>query len=370
MSADLPDRLARHAAPAGFTGASIYVADPWQRFLVPLPGQRDASGAVLEPLGVDDSVAGLAFRGMELVRSGVSAAGEQVWAPLLDGTQRIGVLGLTVPLFDAAAERRVRRLAALLATLVAGRRQPGGHQVWRPLPVRAFAGERVLVSAALEPAYVVGGDAFDQAVTGDVLHLAIFDAMGHDTSAGLTAAIAMGCYRDTRRRGADLCAAAEAIDAAIADRFARTRFATGVLAALDTATGELTWVNRGHHPPMVLRRGRVAATLETLPDPPMGFRLGAEAGPSRFRLEPGDRLVLYTDGVVEAKSPAGEPYGLERLTEFILCREADGVSAPETLRRLIRAILDHQDGQLQDDATVLLVEWRTLPRRHPRGARL
>ncbi|WP_231618689.1 PP2C family protein-serine/threonine phosphatase [Nonomuraea sp. SBT364] len=371
---DLPGQVAMHAAPAGFTATAIYVTDLQQRLLVPLPGQRDPSGAPLEPERIDDSEAGLAFRSVELVRSGVSGPGERVWAPLLDGTERIGVLGLTVLRLDDVAERRVLRLASLLAVLLVSKRQASdtyaclirrqpmelsAEVLWSLLPIRAFANERVVVSAALEPAYVVGGDAFDYAVTGDTLHLAVFDAMGHDTSAGLTATIAMGSYRNNRRQDADLFAAAESIDAAIADQFGRTRFATGILAALDTGTGELTWVNRGHHPPMVLRGGRVEATLETLPDPPMGFRLGADAGPSRYRLEPGDRLVFYTDGIVEAKSPLGEVFGLERFVDFIIRHEADGVTAPETLRRLIQAILDHQNGHLQDDATVMLVEWRT-----------
>ncbi len=230
--------------------------------------------------------------------------------------------------------------------------------LWNLIPGRTFANNRVVVSAVLEPAYEVGGDAYDYAFTDDVLHLSIFDAMGHDTAAGLTATIAMGASRNNRRQGADLLTASEAIDAAIAEQFT-DRFATGILADLDTRTGWLTWVNRGHHPPLVLRSGRQVATLDSSPSPPMGFGLGLSAGLARYQLEPGDRLLLYTDGVIEAQSPDGEPFGLERFMHFIIRREADDVPAPETLRRLIKAVLDHQHGRLQDDATVLLVEWQT-----------
>ncbi|GAB3136639.1 PP2C family protein-serine/threonine phosphatase [Microbispora hainanensis] len=118
-------------------------------------------------------------------------------------------------------------------------------------------------------------------------------------------------------------------------------------------------MNRGHPPPLVLRRGRVACVLETPPDTPMGLRLGPTAVLARRRLEPGDRLLFYTDGIVEAQTPDGERFGLERFADFVIRREFDGVSAPESLRRLIQSILVYQRGRLQDDATVLLVEWRT-----------
>ncbi|WP_236700508.1 PP2C family protein-serine/threonine phosphatase [Allosalinactinospora lopnorensis] len=190
-----------------------------------------------------------------------------------------------------------------------------------------------------------------------MLHLAIFDAMGHDISSGLTASIAMGTARNNRRQGKGLVTIGEKIDKAIAEQFDPPRFTTGILASLDTRTGRLSWVNRGHHPPLVLRQGRQVAVLESAPSSPMGFGLEDPAELSHYQLEPGDRLVFYTDGVVEARSPVGELFGLERFTDFIIRREADGLAPPETLRRLIQTILDHHDGRLQDDATVLLVEW-------------
>ncbi|GAA3164929.1 hypothetical protein GCM10020001_107350 [Nonomuraea salmonea] len=93
----------------------------------------------------------------------------------------------------------------------------------------------------------------------------------------------------------------------------------------------------------------------------MGFGLSVSTGELRFQLQPGDRLLFYTDGVIEAQSPDGERFGLERFIGFVTKREADGLPTPETLRRLIQAILAHQRGRLQDDATVMTVEWK--PRR-------
>lgn len=385
---DMPRKVAECGARAGFFHPWIYVADLQEQLLVPLPGQHDGSGQELLPLGIDTTVAGRAFRSVELVPAAApqdpasggtpAAAGPQrgpqrVWVPLLDGTERIGVLAITVPGLNEATQLRVRQLAALLAVILVSKRQASdtyarlvrtrpmelsAEVLWSLLPQRAFANERVVISAALEPAYVVGGDAFDYAVAGDTLHLAIFDAMGHDTAAGLTATLALAAYRNHRRRDADLVEAGEAIDAVIAEQFGQMRYATAILATLDMRTGRLTWANRGHHPPLIIRRGRVVAVLDAPPDPPMGFNLGAHQPPAGYQLEPGDRLLLYSDGIIEAQSPDGQLFGLDRFTDFIIRREADGLSAPETLRRLIQTILDHQHGRLQDDATVLLVEWR------------
>lgn len=77
---------------------------------------------------------------------------------------------------------------------------------------------------------------------------------------------------------------------------------------------------------------------------------------------PGDRVLMYSDGITEARSSDGDLYGEERLADSIIRSTASGDSAPEALRRLIRDLLSHQDQhRLHDDATVLLAEW------HPRG---
>ncbi len=72
-------------------------------------------------------------------------------------------------------------------------------------------------------------------------------------------------------------------------------------------------------------------------------------------LEPGDRLLLYTDGVVEARSADREFFGAHRLVDLVARQAAAGQPAPETMRRLMHAILAHQAGQLRDDATTMLV---------------
>ncbi|MFB4278102.1 MULTISPECIES: PP2C family protein-serine/threonine phosphatase [unclassified Nonomuraea] len=379
---DLPPRAAEHARLVGFSDLAIYVTDLQQLLLVPLPGQRGADGEPLDTIRIDGTMPGRAFRVVEIVRTRAvgdpEGAVRRLWLPLLDGTERVGVLGLTVPQ-DAASrdgallEQRAKDLASLVALMVISKRPHSDSHarlvrarpltlsaevLWNLLPPGTFANDDVVISAALEPAYEMGGDAFDYALDGHTLFLSVFDAMGHDTSAGLTASVAMGAGRNCRRHEMDLRATGEAIDAAIKAEFTG-RFATGILAELDLRSGVLTWVNRGHHPPLLIREGRLVATLDSVPDPPMGFGLDASTGMLRYQLQPGDRLLFYTDGMIEAQSPDGELFGLERFIDFVIRREADGMSAPETLRRLIQAILEHQRGRLQDDATVLTVEWQT-----------
>jgi serine phosphatase RsbU (regulator of sigma subunit) len=76
------------------------------------------------------------------------------------------------------------------------------------------------------------------------------------------------------------------------------------------------------------------------------------------RLAPGDRLLLYTDGIIEGQAPDGRSFGMQRLTDFFLWRGDGRTPAPETLRQLNRAITGFQDGRLSDDATIVMVEWR------------
>ncbi|MGN9840405.1 PP2C family protein-serine/threonine phosphatase [Nonomuraea sp. H19] len=382
---ELPALVSEHARLIGFSQTMIYVADLQGLFLVPLPGQRDAAGEPLEPIRIDSTMAGRAFRNLEIVQAkhgpdpavpgpaGAGATPRRLWVPLLDGTERLGVLGVTVPEAGELAEWRAKQLASLVSVLVISKRPHSdsyarlvrarpmtlsAEVMWNLLPPGTFADDDVVVSAALEPAYEMGGDAYDYAIDGRSLHVSLFDAMGHDTSAGLTATVAMGSCRHNRRQGMDLPTISEAIDAAIKEQFAG-RFATGIIASLDLREGLLSWVNRGHHPPLVIRGGRWVATLESVPfpDPPMGFGLEMPTALRHYQLQRGDRLLFYTDGIIEARSPDGEPFGLERFADFIVRHEADGMSAPETLRRLIQAILRHQSGRLQDDATVLTVEW-------------
>ena len=249
---------------------------------------------------------------------------------------------------------------------------------WSLLPPLTFASHQVTVAAALEPAYEVAGDTVDYSADPGWVRVAVLDGMGHGLQSAQLASLAVAAYRNARRSERRLTETAQAVDAAVFAGFAGEAFTTAVLAELDTDTGLLAWVNAGHPEPLLLRGGRLVKVLHTEPAAPLGLGLGlaeaalepadgdgpAGAGARSFvvgveHLEPGDRVLFYTDGVIEARSPDGDFFGVERLVELLTRHLAGGLPTPETRRRVVRALLAHQQGQLTDDATLLLLEWRS-----------
>ncbi|WP_249645418.1 PP2C family protein-serine/threonine phosphatase [Nocardia sputi] len=149
-------------------------------------------------------------------------------------------------------------------------------------------------------------------------------------------------------------------DLAPPDQFGSTVFATAVLTELDLRSGRLRYINAGHPDPLLMREGKVVKPLHAGHCCPLGLGLG-DLRVGEEVLQPADWLVLYTDGITEARDHTGEFFGEARLFDFLRREAAAGYPPPETARRLIKAVLSHQNGELQDDATVLLARW-TQPR--------
>jgi sigma-B regulation protein RsbU (phosphoserine phosphatase) len=364
---DLPAVLADAAPLLGAEVATVLLIDYAQESLCPLRGTDPAIG---RPYPVEDSPAGHAFR-----------SAEEVWddgrffVPLLHGAERLGVLELEM---KAAPEREDRDdlqvIAALLAELIASRRfygdavehtrrrlpmQLAAEIIWNQLPPLTFAVDGTVVTAVLEPCYDVGGDAFDYAANGDVLHVALFDTVGHGISASGLTTLSLNTYRNARRSGLALADTYRSIDKWIANRYPGS-FVTAILAELDTATGVYRRINAGHPTELLLRAGR------SLSPPPAPNALPLGLGSMRRRppevvsqqLSPGDTLVLYTDGITEARDGDGTLFGRERLSDFILGDLGRGISPPEMMRHLIQAIVSYEQGELRDDATAAMLRWR------------
>jgi serine phosphatase RsbU (regulator of sigma subunit) len=235
---------------------------------------------------------------------------------------------------------------------------------WSLLPPLTFACDGVTVAAALEPAYEVAGDTVDYAVDARLTRIAVFDGMGHGLRSAQLAVLAVTAYRSARRTGRSLGDTVASIHATLVDAFAGGSFTTAVVAELDTDTGVLTWINAGHPEPLLLRRGHRIKSLHTRPTLPLGLHVtdpARTAAPAigREQLEPDDRVLFYSDGVTEARSPTGAFFGEQALTDLVVRNLAAGLPTPETMRRVTQALLDHQQGQLSDDATLLLLEWRS-----------
>ena len=187
------------------------------------------------------------------------------------------------------------------------------------------------------------------------MRLAIVDAMGHGFAATLLSMIVVNAYRHSRRRERSLTETYADMDRAMRSNAREDQFATAVIAEMDTKAGRLRWVNAGHPTPLLVRAGRAVGALTCDPSLPVGLGTDvAEVG--ELQLEPGDAVVFFTDGIVEARSASGE-FGEARLADFIGRALAAGSPPPETLRRLTHAVLEYQSGELQDDATILLLHW-------------
>lgn len=363
--------LAKHLPRLGMEDLALYLADLEQRLLIPIPC---AGHPARESLSIDGTLAGRAFRTETTVEgldaddpSGTTA---RLWVPLVDGAERLGIVAVTVDGSDDRVRQRARNAATIVASMVVGK-QPYGDQLvltrrrkdmdlaaelrWDSLPPLTYVDDRVAISGRLEPAYEIAGDAFDYAINGDIVHLAILDAMGHGLEASRMANLAVAVYRNTRRRGVSLEGLFTSIDQVVAAVFGLDTFITGQLAALNTTTGRLRWINAGHPRPMVLRGTTV---IDVATEPCMPFGLGdVPSSISDLALEPGDTVLFFTDGVPEARSENGEVFGRPRLAELLVRTAAVGDPLAETARKLCHAVLAHQQDRLQDDATLLLLKW-------------
>jgi hypothetical protein len=369
-----PERLPAAAARAGRAlglRIAIYLVDYDQQTLHPLHDPEDPHRV---PVGVDTSLPGRAFRTVQTLTSD-SGGHQQLWVPLLDGVERLGVLGVTpaggADLHDPELHLWCRWLSALIGHLVTvstgygdgldairlqRQRTPAADLIWQLLPPLTAAVDGFALAGMLEPCYEVGGDAFDYTLSPETASLAIFDAVGHTLRSGFVAAAALAACRSNRRVGHGLFEQARTIDETISGQFPDGAFATGVLAELDLGSGRLRYLNAGHPPPLVLRSGKVVKRLTGGRRPPFGRGTG-ELVIAEETLQPGDWLVLHTDGITGARDDAGEFFGESRLTDFLEREAAAQNPPPETARRLIKAVLAHQNGALQDDASILLARW-------------
>ena len=214
------------------------------------------------------------------------------------------------------------------------------------------------IYASMNPAKEVGGDFYDFFMV-DETHLAIVvaDVSGKGVPAALFMVIGKTLIKDHTRPGRDLGGVFMEVNELLCESNSEGLFITAFEGVLDLVTGEFLFVNAGHEPPFLCRGdGRfvpykidaafVLAGLEG-----MSYESGS------LRMEPGDRLFQYTDGVPEATDGNEELYGMERL-EQVLCRHAD--APPEELLRRIKEDIDAFVGDAPqfDDITMLCLEFR------------
>ncbi|MGE7438877.1 MULTISPECIES: PP2C family protein-serine/threonine phosphatase [Kitasatospora] len=360
--------IAEEVVGIGGRDVSILLQDYAQELLVPLPGGKLHVG---QPEPMADSHAGRAFLSEDVVEV-PQAHGVRMYLPLLDGSDQVGVMALTLDAVGEDDRRLLRRLAALAAEMLvtknaytdlffqARRREPmsvSAEIQWSLLPPLTMSVPQVAVAGILEPAYRVAGDSFDYALNDNILHAAVIDAMGHGLDAAAMATIAIGAYRHARRVFISLPEKYAFMDDAIARQFGPDHFVTAQLMHVNVATGELELVNAGHPAPLLIRDGKVVRQLESATTLPVGFG-GEEPRIKEHMLQRGDRVLCYTDGIIEEHVAGGEPFGEERLIRCInrLGEEpSDGMRAD--LRRLSHTLKRERAGRTSDDATLFMIEW-------------
>src|SRR4051812_12014381 len=225
----IPDIMFRIAKTFGANDVVVYLVDFAQTMLEPIPDRAaHADAPTQEP--VIGSMAGRAF-----VEGACTVAdrpdGARVWAPIIEGSDRTGVLALTIPRSTSANIAMCEELGLLAGYLIATQARTtdlynlhrrrrslslAASMQWDLLPPLVLKTPSVTVAGLLEPAYDVGGDCFDYALNDRVLSVAVMDAMGHGVGSALISALTIGSYRHDRREGRSLEHIHTSIDRAIA----------------------------------------------------------------------------------------------------------------------------------------------------------
>ncbi|WP_326772932.1 PP2C family protein-serine/threonine phosphatase [Streptomyces sp. NBC_01445] len=360
--------IAEEVAGIGGRDVSILLQDYAQELLVPLPGRKLHVG---QPEPMADSPAGRAFLSADVVEV-PRVHGVRMYLPLLDGSDQVGVMALTLDAVGDDDRRLLRRLAGLVADMLvtknaytdqfflARRREPmslSAEIQWGLLPPLTMSVPQVAVAGILEPAYRVAGDSFDYALNDNILHAAVIDAMGHGLDAAAMATIAIGAYRHARRVFISLAEKYAFMDDAVTRQFGPDHFVTAQLMHVNIATGEMELVNAGHPAPLLIRDGRVVRQLESATTLPIGFG-GEEPRIREHTLQPGDRVLCYTDGIIEEHVAGGELFGEQRL---IRCVNRLGEELSQGMRadllRLSHTLKRERGGRTSDDATLFMIEW-------------
>ena len=291
--------------------------------------------------------------------------GAQLTIPVTNRGDAIGLLQLDLPYHpDGAVVADIATAGHALGYIVVANRRHTDLFEWgqrsAPFTLAAEIQRRLLPSAFtceagqftiagwLEPASSVAGDTFDYTLDQHALQVSVTDAVGHDVAAALLATVLVGSLRNERRRGVDLGTQVGNANDALAEHVSRGEFVTGQVLHIDLRTGAATIVNAGHPFPLRLRGGRVQE-VELEIDPPFGLDAGRSFHLQRFPLEPGDRILFLTDGMLER--------GAEKTDIAAALAGTDGLHPRQVVHALGDAVMHATGGELLDDATVLCLDW-------------
>ena len=217
-------------------------------------------------------------------------------------------------------------------------------------------------------ANLVGGDWYDVDVDHSSVTVAVGDASGKGIAAALMATVALSVLRAERGQGASARRIIERANEALKEATEPESFTTLIYATIDLATGQAGWLNMGHPSPFMLTSDEREERPDGRPqgyflEGPRNRALGWFDDPgmaeTTIQLGPGDRLILYTDGFLEAKSPDGVIFGENRLAEALI--RLAPLDSNELGEELVRDVEHFAAGKLDDDLTMLVIEFQGAP---------
>ena len=342
----LIDLLREAGAAIGALDVSMWLIDYGQSLLKPSVDHTGDVGPHGGTMSVTGTTAGRVFARGESIDS--DRPTPHRWVPMLDGTERLGVLRFKFPPPVTQEQRRTSDAITSLAgeLLVCKRSHTDRYDMqrherqmnlaaelqWQQLPPLESTTPAAAVAGFVQPAYGVGGDGFDHSINGDSVDLTIYDAVGHGLHSALLSTLMISSLRHGRRRGLGPAERLAVADEAIRETF-RGDFVTAQIAELSSATGTLTWVDAGHPLPMLIRDSLVVGELTCAPRPPVGLQHMSRAATvvGSVQLQPRqDRVLFYTDGLVEGGRRGGPRFGVDRLGDLLARAHSEGLPCAET----------------------------------------
>ncbi|MFG2637858.1 PP2C family protein-serine/threonine phosphatase [Streptomyces sp. NPDC048362] len=277
----------------------------------------------------------------------------------------LAVLSVLCVVYSMLRERRQAQLAQVRSVAEAAQ-----HVLMWPLP--EYIGPLRIASLylAAEDEAQIGGDLYAATRGNGAVRVLIGDVRGKGLPAIGEAALLLSAFRESAHRNIPLAELATTLDEGVSryaadlepPEEAAERFATALVVEIPDRDPVTLMTSCGHPPPLLLSPGHVVTVPSLHPSPPLGVHAGAEHTLDVFSFEPGDTLLLYTDGVVEARDAHGRFYPLaERVARWT-------EDSPEALmHHLRRDLLAHAGGRLDDDAALIALHRTPTDRRRHHG---
>jgi serine phosphatase RsbU (regulator of sigma subunit) len=348
---------ARHWLELVVAASAIVVAIVCLTGAWPAPQDLDPLLAVppaLAGIGAATVRRPLLFGAASLITATIVAAAthDALSAATLVAVAAVAALSLRATALSAPKTRQIANVISVAET--------AQRAVLRPIPRQLGPLEFGVVYLAAAADAKVGGDLYDVTMTPHGIRLIIGDVRGKGLGAVEVAADVLGVYREIAHEVHTLAELARRLDAGLARRWGQhEEFVTALLAEIDPVAGRLSFYSCGHPPPILISTDGVAVLEVPAPAPPLGLlTLGDGSGAGRtLPFKPNSQLLLYTDGVTEARDGHQVFYPLdERLAVLGARLPATTVGDSMALLELLRDdLLRHAGRPLEDDAALLLV---------------